>query len=263
HIYARENGLAITGLAALFAASGDAACLDDARRAAEWMIAQRAIEGGGFRHDDKDAAGPYLADTLAMARAFLALYAATAERAWLARAEDAAKFIDAKFRAQLGFATAAAAQDAQFSPKSQVDENIALVRFAVRLHHYTGNDAWRKMAGHAMRYLASPVVIEQQGYGTSGILLADRELRSDPAHITIVGRKDDPAASALFAAALRGAPPFARIEWFDKREGPLPHDDVPFPELPNAAAFLCAAGTCSSPMSEPAQLAEKLAKLAR
>ena len=30
-------------------------------------------------------------------------------------------------------------------------------------------------------------MIEQQGYGTSGILLADRELRSEPAHITIVG----------------------------------------------------------------------------
>src|SRR6266853_92192 len=38
HVYARENGLAITGLVALFAASGDETSLADARRAAEWVI---------------------------------------------------------------------------------------------------------------------------------------------------------------------------------------------------------------------------------
>ena len=89
HLYARENGLAITGLAALYAASGDEACLAEARRAAEWVMAQRSLEGGGFRHDAQDAAGPYLADTLAMGRAFLALYSVTAEREWLTRAEAA------------------------------------------------------------------------------------------------------------------------------------------------------------------------------
>ena len=107
-----------------------------------------------------------------------------------------------------------------------------------------------------------PVVVEQQGFGTSGILLADHELRTDPAHLTIVGRKDDAAASALFTAALRGAPPFSRLDWFDQREGPLPHDDVPFPDLPEAAAFLCANGACSSPINTPEQLATRLAQLA-
>jgi uncharacterized protein YyaL (SSP411 family) len=114
-----------------------------------------------------------------------------------------------------------------------------------------------------MQYLASPVVVAQQGYGASGILLADRELRTDPAHLTIVGRKDDAAAQALFHAALRDAPPSSRIEWLDAREGPLPRDDVPFPELPQAAAFVCAGGRCSPPMTSPERLAEKLAKLAR
>ena len=73
HLYARENGLVITGLAALYAVSGDDSCLTEARRAAAWVTAQRALPGGGFRHDTADAAGPYLADTLAMGRAFLAL----------------------------------------------------------------------------------------------------------------------------------------------------------------------------------------------
>jgi uncharacterized protein len=263
HLYARENGLVVTGLVALYVADGDATVLADARRAAEWVLAHRALEGGGFRHDEQDAAGPYLADTLAMGRAFLALYAVTAERPWLARAEEAAQFIDAKFRAPIGFATAVAAPDAPFAPKPQVDENIGVARFANLLGHYTGQSAERQMAEHAMRYLASPTVVAQQGYGTSGILLADRELRSEPAHLTVVGRKDDSAAQALFATVLRGAPPSSRIEWLDAREGPLPHNDVPFPELPRAAAFVCAGGTCSLPLTSPERVAGRLAKLGR
>jgi len=52
---------------------------------------------GGFRHDEEDVAGPYLGDTLSMGRAFLTLYACTADRAWLNRAEQAAKFIATNF----------------------------------------------------------------------------------------------------------------------------------------------------------------------
>ena len=263
HFYARENGLVITGLAAVHAASGDASSLADARRAAEWVIAHRALPGGGFRHDEKDAAGPYLADTLAMARAFLALYTVTAERAWLARAEESAAFVDSHFRSAPGFATAVAAPGAPLSPKPQVDENIALVRFTNLLHAHTGKAAHRAMSEHAMRYLASPVVVERQGYGTSGILLADREVRTEPAHVTVVGAKDDPAARALFAAALRAAPPMARIEWFDSREGPLPRADVEYPKLDAAAAFLCADGSCSRPISTPGELTQALGKSKR
>ena len=259
HIYARENGLAVTGLAALYAASGDAGCLADACRAAEWVLAHRGLPKGGFRHDENDVAGPYLTDTLAMARAFLALYSVTAERQWLSRAEAAASFIDAKFRAPLGFATAVSPA-AALPAKPQVDENAALVRFANLLHHHTGKDAWRTMASHAMRYLASPAIVEWQGYGTSGILLADGELRTEPTHLTIVGPKDGSAAQALFAAAMRGAPGYTRIEWFDSREGPLPRADVEYPKLREPAAFLCTHGSCSLPLRSPEQLAQTLAR---
>jgi uncharacterized protein YyaL (SSP411 family) len=111
-----------------------------------------------------------------------------------------------------------------------------------------------------MQYLASPAVVAQQGYGTSGILLADRELRTEPAHITIVGHKDDAAAQALFRTALKGAPPMSRIEWWDAREGALPNGDVQYPEMPQAAAFVCAGGACSIPMTTPDKLAARLAK---
>ncbi len=263
HIYARENGLAITGLCALYGASGDATCLAEAHRAAAWVLENRALSGGGFRHDEKDASGPFLADTLAMGRAFLALYTVTAERLWLTRAAEAAAFIGAKFRAPIGFHAAAEGPAGTLPPKPQVDENIMLVRFANLLHHHTGDAGQRGLAEHALRYLAAPAVVETLGYGTSGLLLADRELRTEPAHITVVGRKDAPAAQALFAAARRDAPPAARLEWLDAREGPLPRADIPYPELPEPAAFLCAEGRCSRPLQTPAQLTAKLAGLRR
>src|SRR5450432_2186959 len=52
HIYARENGWMIESLVALHDATGDPATLAQARRAAEWIIAHRALPDGGFRHDE-------------------------------------------------------------------------------------------------------------------------------------------------------------------------------------------------------------------
>ena len=77
HRYARENGWMIHALATAYTVTGDRTYLDDAQRAARWIIANRSLSGGGFRHDERDAAGPYLEDTLAMSDAFLALYTAT------------------------------------------------------------------------------------------------------------------------------------------------------------------------------------------
>ena len=46
HLYARENGWAIYGLVAIYAATGDETALADAREAAAWAIAHRALPGG-------------------------------------------------------------------------------------------------------------------------------------------------------------------------------------------------------------------------
>ena len=74
HIYARENGWAIDALATFYGMTGDSNLLARAVRAADWILANRSLSEGGFRHDERDAAGPYLGDTLAMGRAFLTLY---------------------------------------------------------------------------------------------------------------------------------------------------------------------------------------------
>ncbi len=258
HIYSRENGWAICGLTSLYAATGDEQVLSDAQVAAKWIIENRSLGDGGFRHDAVDPAGPYLGDTLSMGRAFLALYSVTADRQWLKRADAAADFIEKTFVANpVGLPTSAQVGD-PLAIRPQVDENVAAVRFERLLYFYTGKVSHQKAAESAMRYLASPEIAGSRHWEVGGILLADHELSAEPIHVTIVGSKTDPAAAALFAAAMRVPFTYLRLEWYDAAEGALPNADVEYPQLPKAVAFLCTGNACSSPMSDPAVLTKKL-----
>src|SRR3984893_4623372 len=221
HVYSRENGWAINALAVLYTVSGQTDCLTEAIQAADWICEHRMLSNGGFRHDAVDAAGPYLGDTLAMGRAFLALYACTGDRVWLQKAASAVDFIAANFESEAGYLTSANIGALRSQP--QLDENIGLVRLANLLAHYTGNLEYRKVAEQAMRLVATPGATKNRGFMVAGVLLADSEINSSPVHITVVGRKDDLKAQVLFAAAIRETRTYKRIEWLDEREGPLPN----------------------------------------
>lgn len=252
HLYARENGWMIHALTFLYSATGDEKTLDRALAATRWVLENRALPAGGFRHDAVDAAGPYLEDTLAMGRAFLGLYQVTGARMWLRRAEAAAGFIRANFAVgNAGYATATTG--GVLEPQPHVDENIMQARFANLLAHYTGNTEYRADAERAMRFLVTREIALRR-VTEAGILIADIELSSDPAHLTVVGRKDDPDAKALFLAALHHRGGYKRVEWWDRREGAMPNPDIQYPELKRAAAFVCTNGTCSLPQFNAREL---------
>ncbi len=257
HLYARENGWVINALCQLYAATGNQEYLGEAQRAAQWVIANRSLGGGGFRHDAKDAAGPYLGDTAAMAQAFLALYSVTGERDWLARSRMAMQYVAANFKSPTGagFVTAKGATKMGYAPHPQRDENIAVARTANLLFQYTGDASFQATAKTAMRYLATPEIAKQ--FPVAGALLAEEEFARPAVHLTVVGRKDDAAAKALFQTAIAYPSAYKRVEWWDRREGAMPNSDVQYPELKNAAAFLCTDRLCSS----PAYSSEKLTAL--
>jgi uncharacterized protein YyaL (SSP411 family) len=261
HIYARENGWAVTGLVALYDAVGDPATLADATRAARWILANRALPGGGFRHGEKDAAGPYLGDTIAMERAFVALYGATGDRQWLSNAESSMKFIDANFRDAkgTGFLTTKIPTDHAYIPHAQRDENVMVARTATLLFHYTGDAHDDDLAKQAMRFLAAVPVVNR--LPAASALLADLEISRPPLHLTVVGHKNDPAAETLFQAGLRYPASYKRLEWWDTVEGKLPNPDVQYPELNRAAAFICTNRACSPPIFNPADLPNRIDKL--
>lgn len=257
HIYSRENGLIAAALVQASLATGDAGMLDDARQAVNYILTQRSLPGGGFRHDAQDAAVPYLADNLAMLRALLALHGATGERDWLNRAMETARFMEARFTLGADPGYIGAAPGGPLAPVRNIDENIALARAANLLHHYSGDTTFKAMAERAMRYLATPEVALSR-ISDPGILLASHELGNDPLHITIVGQRDDPVARALFQTAARWPIVYKRVDWWDRREGPMPNPDVAYPQLPKSAAFLCTQGRCSLPLFSAQDLLDQL-----
>ncbi len=254
HIYSLQNGQIIEALATWAELHGDDHALTEAKQAAVWIIAHRALRDGGFRHDENDVAGPYLGDTLAMGRGFLALYRVTAQPEWLTRASAAADFIEANFaRKQGGYVGAKSRGPIDAVPR--IEENISVARFTNLLAHYTGKATQRASSESAMRWLASPSIALSE-ITDPGILLADDELHSDPLHLTVIGAKGDPAALLLFATLQHLPQWYKRIEWWDKAQGPLSNPDVNYPSPKRAAAFVCTQNRCSLPIFKPQAIAE-------
>lgn len=259
NLYARENGWAILAHADLCAATGEASALATARKAAEWALAQRALPGGGYRHGATDDG--YLGDTLAMGRACLRLYAVTAEVAWLQHARAACGFIDRTFRAPAGFAAARPAPDTIAPPKPQLDENVQLARFANLLARYTGDDAARQVAEHALKYVLAPEVWRSRFSSVGGILLAEAEFNVAPLHVVIVGRKADPTARALHRAALRIPSNYVQLEWYDATEPNPLQTEIPFPESDKPAAYVCTDRSCSPPIEDPDKFSSQIERI--
>jgi uncharacterized protein YyaL (SSP411 family) len=238
HIYSNDNGLAIRGLCALYAATGDAAVLADAVQAANWVVAHRALPGGGFSHDAHDEAGPYLSDTLQMGLAFLDLHGITGEAQWLTRATDAASFISS-----------------HFSGGGTEDENVDTARFANLLWHYAQQPVSSRRCGPELQALAQRASTAAQGRAErnpGGMLLVLRESSHDPVHITIVGKRDDAAAQHLWQTALAHTTAYRQMEWLE------PGESGDYPNLGHAAAYVCTNGRCSRPYEAAQALAAYL-----
>lgn len=257
HEYARENGWAIRGLVAWYEASGDHPALTAALKAADWVVANRALDGGGFRHGDHDVAGPFLGDTLAMGEAFLDLYQATADRQWLDRATAAGQYIDATFPRQDGPGYLSAVTHGTDAPVLETDENLHVARFTNLLFRLTGDPRWQQMRTRAMRYAAAPEIAGHTNPGA--LLLTDFQLTTEPIHITVIGSRDDGTAAALYQEALAYPSWYRRIEWVDA-DHPAVQKDVDYPQLDHAAAFVCSGNACSTPAFTVDKLEELLRK---
>jgi hypothetical protein len=198
-----------------------------------------------------------------MGQAFLELYEATGDRAWLMRSEKAGDFIAVHFlrKGEPGIMTAEVHTAQQFPPEQEFDENVEAARWANLLGQYTGRDSDKDLAKTAMRYLATPEIALSQRVEVGGVLLANDELATSPLHVTVVGAKSDGMAASLFHLALNFPTAYRRVEWYDVAEGPLPNPDVPYPHFTKTAAFVCTGTTCSRPAFTTDDLLQRLARV--
>lgn len=259
--YALQNGQAIHALASAYAYVGDGAALSAARKAADWVIAHRALEGGGFAHGAEDTGGPFLGDSLHMGRGLLALYQATGERRWLEHAISTADFLIDRFRREGGGFRSAVSDGTPVAPLPDIEENIATARWLNLLGHYSGQAAHLEAARHAMAYLATEEIALTR-MTDAGILLADDELGAPPQHLTVVGPRSDATTQALLRVALATPGAYRRIELWDPAEGKLPNHDVNYPKFERPAGYVCRDERCSRPSFEPDVYARQIERLA-
>lgn len=264
--YARETGQAMQGVLAYYDATGDKEALSLALKAADWAMRERGRPNGGFRHTAEDKGGPYLADNVEMGAALLALHRSTGDVKWLTAAARTGGFIAETFvDPRTGGFFASASPDAKNLPKpiKQREDNVTTVRFFSLLSSYTGEARFREIAEAGMGYLTSAAILDAYGF-LPDVLLAEQELQNEPAHVTVVGAKDDPRSAALYAGALKYPLSFKRAEWWDKREGKLTNADVDYPDFPEGpAAFACTRNFCSLPVTDAAAIPGQIDRLQR
>lgn len=249
--YLLGNAEMASALAHWHAASGDVAAREDALTVGRWLRSQAS------GHLLPREQGLFLSDQLAVAHAWMMLYRISADRSWLASARATAQAAGAHFAQPGGGFLPQEPAAAILPPQPALEDNVRAARLFNLLAHYTGDAQLRARAEHALRYLVQPAVALAR-VEESGILLAADELARDPVHLAVVGPKQDPMAQSLFAQAQRIPGADLRLEWWDRSEGPLPHDDVPYPQFERAAGYVCANQRCSRPAFSATEFAQSV-----
>ncbi len=199
-----------------------------------------------------------LGDQAHMTAALLDAHEATGDRAYLARArlladwalehlrDGAGRFVDRPRSAGEGPAAG--------GPLPVLDGGAEMADGLTRLAAFSGVPAYREAAATALAAYAP----EAAGAGPLAApwALAALRLAHHPVHIVVVGRRGDAQAGALLRAGLRVAEPLRSVQLLD------PDADAEAIARAGyavgsggAAAFVCLAGVCLEPTSDPAAVA--------
>jgi uncharacterized protein YyaL (SSP411 family) len=264
-VLADWNGLMIAALAHAGVAMDEPAWIDMAARAFRF-IATTMADGDRLGHSWRDGKLllPGLAsDHAAMIHAALALYEATADADYLARALAWQRTLDRHYAnpANHGyFLTADDAQGLVVRPDATADDatpnpNGLAAQNLIRLAVLAGEDSWREAADRLIDGVTQEAAPNPLGHGT---LFNALGLRLRGAEIVVTGA--GPAADALYRAALKQ--PFAdRIVLRARAADALPAGHPARDKIAAApeAAFVCVGERCSLPVTDPATLAAAVA----
>jgi uncharacterized protein len=267
-VLADWNGLMIVALARAAAAFGKPDELAAARAAYAFVDQNLRDESGRLAHawrEGRIGAAGMLDDSASVARAALALFEATGERAYL---DDAIR-LTREARDLFGdgegsfFMTARDASDVPgVRPRNAHDgatpSGVGLMAEALaRLFHLTGSDEWREAAEGLIRaFTGTPDMLPQ-----SPLLLAAADFLERGTVIVVAGPPDDPAARALAAIALVAPDPATCVlrtrdggDWPETSPG---RGKTAMNGAP--AAYVCRGRTCSLPVTTPGELRALLA----
>jgi uncharacterized protein YyaL (SSP411 family) len=249
------NALAITALCRAAAVFARPDWLTLAANAFDFLHTELAAPDGRIQHAwrlGRVTAAGLLDDQAGMARAALALFEGTGDPARLAQARSLARAADRWF-ADVGgsyFVTASDAADVPFGPQGRprtpADNatpagNGVMAEVLARLYHLTGDPSWRARADAVLTAFSGL----EENLSAAPTLLAAADLLEDAATVVVAGAATpDPAICVLRARTPDAVPPGHPAHGKTGRE--------------TAAAYVCRAGVCGLPITDPAALAKTL-----
>ncbi len=259
-VVAAWNGLAVSGLVAVWQRLGERRHLD-AAVAAGRLLADVHLVSGRLRRVSRDgvvgAPDGVLEDLGCVATSFVDLAAATVDATWTGHARTLLDDALARFRAEDGgfFDTASDAEALVARPRDPSDNASpsglsATVHALVSFAALTGEDRYRAAADEA---LATAGALAREAPRFAGWSLAAAEAMLDgPRDVAVVGPAG-PARDALARAAYQL--PGAVVVVADG-----PRDDWPLLAGRGAvdgrpAAYVCRHHVCAAPVTEPSDLA--------
>jgi uncharacterized protein YyaL (SSP411 family) len=266
------NGMMIASLAEAAVVFEQADWLAIARRAFDFVVQSLGAAGGRLHHSFRagKARNRGLIDDYAqMARAALALHAATGEAQYLDRAKAWVGAADRHHWDKAGGGYFIAAEDAegliirakQASDGPTPSGNGSMAAVLVSLFYLTGDDGYRQRAEDLFKAFAGEATRNPFGHAS---LLTSRDLLDNTLQLVVIGQRGKPDTDALLRAAAQApAPPMVLAVVPPSGDSSLAPSHPAFGKTQldgKATAYLCRGPTCSLPMTDPDMLSQALGK---
>jgi uncharacterized protein len=204
-----------------------------------------------------------LVDQATMAAALLDAYEVTAQRKWLDGAEALAGWAGEHLRAADGrlhdrLAEPGISPGLLARPLPVLDENALFAEVLLRLEAYTGESPWRDQAREILAAWATHY--EEHGVAAAAYGQALLRYLERPAHIVVVGGREDAAARRLHSAALAAALPLRTVQLLDPDDAADAESIAAsgFQRAAGPAAYVCRGAVCRAPITDPAELGHPL-----
>jgi uncharacterized protein YyaL (SSP411 family) len=260
-VYADLNGLTIHALTELYRASRDPVVFEAATRAADRILVDHRHASGGLSHGPNPSPDElcYLADQAAMGWALLGLHRITGDPRYLTEAGAIAQFmIDSLADGDGGLFAHTLDPNAVgvfVQRRKPLLENSLAAQFFIELHLLLDGDGtqptpWLEHARRSLLAVGSDAQIEESGKLVARYGFALELLTGTTFDITVVANEGDPVGDALWTAALGVWEPRASLE----RSAPGQR----YPDLGQAALYMCSDRACSRPLRDPATAAREL-----
>jgi uncharacterized protein YyaL (SSP411 family) len=270
-VLADWNGLMIAALAAAGLSFERPEWVALAARAFAFIGARMTAPDGRLRHSWRagEARHPASVDDYAnLCRAALALYEATSDKAYLARARQWVAVLDRHHWDSAEGAYFFAADDTEdliarvktANDAAVPSGNGTMVGVLTRLALLTGEDAYRRRADEIIAVFAGELA---RNFFPLATLINNAEVAMKPVQIVVVGEPADPGFKALRRAVYRVSLPNRVVLAIAPAE-PLPNGHPAHGKGligGRAAAYVCEGPVCSLPLTEPQALVDNLAAL--